>query len=450
MDWGTELGGCGKAALCAAALVALVLWSPLRQRLTAAADRLAALPLGRALLLVVLLTVGARAALLPVLEPRYHADTKEYVEKAAAIADEGSPHSQEVRDTGLVFYRTLGYALPLAGWYRGTGTRGVLSARIFNVLLAGATAALIVLLGAAAGLARAGRAAALLFAVYLPHVQFAQVPYTETWATLLAVAAALAFERLRGDAPTPRARPGWAALLGLSLGALVITRTEFLWLPPLVLLAIAWARRARPATLLAPLALVVVGVALPLVVNHELRAGYPGHLRTSSQGGLILYFGNNAIDVNGHGNATPEVSRRVRELYREDPSGALARDEALAWMRAHPLAAIGNAPKKAYFLWLASPQGFGWEVARGEPGGMPDALAGPLRFAAYVQSLALLALGAFGLWRLRRRSCARAWTVVIALHLALWCVLAASPRNKLMLEPLLMIAASALVLRDDA
>jgi hypothetical protein len=131
----------------------------------------------------------------------------------------------------------------------------------------------------------------------------------------------------------------------------------------------------------------------------------------------------------------------VRELYRLDPTGGRARDEALDWMREHPAAVLGNAPKKAYHLWLGSPQGFGWEVSRGEPGGMSNALAGALRNVAHVQALALLALGLIGLWRLRSRPFVRAWAVVLALHLCVWCLLAASPRNKLMLEPLLLIAA---------
>ena len=40
------------------------------------------------------------------------------------------------------------------------------------------------------------------------------------------------------------------------------------------------------------------------------------------------------------------------------------------------------------------------------------------------------------------------WIVVLVLHLGLWCMLAASPRNKYPLEPFLMLAACAYLIRD--
>jgi hypothetical protein len=176
-----------------------------------------------------------------------------------------------------------------------------------------------------------------------------------------------------------------------------------------------------------------------------MRSGYPGLLRTSSQGGLILYFGNNPIAVNGHGNATPVVAKHVWGLYAKDRSGALARDEALAWMKENPGQVLWNAPKKAYFLWLASPQGFGWLAKRGEhaPNGLPPQIARAFRFAAHAQSLAVLGLGLFGL--LAWRPPYRFWTLILAAHLAMWCLLASSPRNRYPLEPFLLLSGAALV-----
>jgi hypothetical protein len=182
-------------------------------------------------------------------------------------------------------------------------------------------------------------------------------------------------------------------------------------------------------------------VLIPLAVNHEMRDGYPGHLRTSVQSGLILYYGNNPIAVNGYGNATPAVVRHVRTLYEADPTGGLARDEAIAWMKEHPVRVAANAPKKLYHLWLGEPQGFTWHIGAGHAGGTNRVLADVLRHAAWVQALVLLALGVAGV--LRRGAGFGFWTTVLVLHAATWCLLAASTRNRYPLEPLLMVAAAA-------
>ena len=156
-------------------------------------------------MIVLLATAATRVAAMTTFEPRYKADTAEYVEKAEAIADEGSPRRQEVADDGTIFYRPLGSSLVLAGWYRLTGTRGLLSARVHGVLLACAAAWLIVVLGRTVGRETEGRLAALAYAAFLPHVFFASIPYTETFVTLLVLAISILFERcLLYTSPSPR------------------------------------------------------------------------------------------------------------------------------------------------------------------------------------------------------------------------------------------------------
>jgi hypothetical protein len=213
---------------------------------------------------------------------------------------------------------------------------------------------------------------------------------------------------------------------------------------PLAFVLLAWERRNEWREAAAPAALGAAMFLVPLAANHELRDGYPGTLRTSVQGGLILYFGNNPVEVNGYGNATDEVQRRAQALYAKDPTGGAAADEALAWMREHPFQVVANAPKKAFHLWLAEPQGFRWHAAAGAPpSGMDRDVARFLRCAAYVQALALLFAALAG-WR-RLGPERRFWTWTLAVHLAVWCVLAASTRNRYPLEPWLLFAAAALV-----
>jgi hypothetical protein len=444
LSWAGELERFAVHAAAAAALLLLLLvLGPLRSRLAGAVRGVACARRGTVVAAVLTLTLATRLALLPAVHPVYEADIREYVEKAVAIAQDGNPRSVETRADGSHFYRPLGYSLPLAGWYRVTGVPAsaqgrVRSAQVLNVLAACAVAWLLLALGAAAGREAAGRIAALAYALHLPAVVFCLLPYTETWATLTFAASALCFERLRrGDLPRGRAL-ALGAGLGVSQGLLLITRTEFAWLPALTAGLLLWERRRDLARAAVPVTASLAFVLVPFAVNHEMRAGYPGHLRTSVQGGLILYFGNNPIEVNGYGNATPPVAAHVRELYARDPTGGLARDEAIAWMKEHPFEVLLNAPKKLYHLWLAEPQGFGWHIQAGRDPGTDRSLAGVLRHAAWVQSLALLGAGLLALrWRERSQ---RFWILALALHAATWCLLAASTRNRYPLEPLLLTA----------
>jgi 4-amino-4-deoxy-L-arabinose transferase-like glycosyltransferase len=391
---------------------------------------------------VLVVTAGARAATLPLFEPPYRTDVKEYVEKAEAIADDGTPRRQEVKPDGRIFYRPLGSSLALAGWYRLTGTRGLLSARVHGIVLACAAAWLLLVLGRTIGRETEGRLAALGYATLLSHAVFATIPYTETFTTVLVLGISIAFERVRRDL----GGSGAAAALGLLGGWLTITRTELVMLPLLALLLLLWERRREWTEALAPCAVAGVLFLVPLAVNYDLRAGYPGTLRTSCQGGLILYFGNNPIEVNGYGNATPAVQAAVEAMRVRDPSGDLARDAALGWMAEHPGEVLLNSPKKAFHLWLAEPQGFGWHAAAGRPPAeMERTTAAILRSAAYVQSLLILVAGLAGRRLLGAER--RLWTWTLVVHLGAWCLLAASARNRYPLEPWLLLAAAAHVRR---
>ena len=435
MDWPRLLRDFALFGACAAAALCALRWGPGARMMRRASDAVGSWSPHRALLIVLVLTAGAGAATLPLFVPPFNTDVREYVEKAEAIAAEGTPRRQEVRPGGKHFYRPLGSSLALAGWYRLTGTRGLTSARVHGIALACLAAWLILVLGRTIGRDAEGRLAALGYAVYLPHVFFATIPYTETFVTALVLAASVLFERLR------RGRGGLldAAALGLAGGWIGITRTELGYLLPLAALLLVVSRR-RAA--LVPAALAAALFVVPFAVNHELRAGYPGHLRTSVQGGLILYFGNNPIEVNGYGNATPAVVASAREKYAQDPTGGTCRDAALAWMSAHPFEAAANFPKKVFHLWLAEPQGFRWRAAAGEPtAGINARLAAVLRSAAYVQSLLVLAAGLLGLALLGPER--RFWMWALALHLGIWCLLASSTRNRYPLEPWPLIAAAA-------
>ncbi len=436
MDWTSELQRFAVHALIAALAVGLAL-GPCRRFLAHVVARIGGARRGRAIAAAVALTIVVRVVLMPVVRPAYATDVEEYCEKAAAIAVDGNPRAQETRADGTHFYRTLGWSLPLAGWYRVTGMPEtpegrLLGAQTLNIAVAAAIAALLVLLGAAIGHETAGRVAAFGYALYLPAATFALIPYGETWAALLVVASALFLER------ASRGEGGRAIAAGTAFGAaqglLLITRTEFVWMPVVAAVLLV---KSRGRAALAPLVTGVALLAVPFAVNHAMRDGYPGHLRTSVQSGLILYYGNNATEVTGQGNATEAVQHEVAALYAKDPTGGLARDAARDWMQEHPLEVAANAPKKLYHLWLAAPQGLTWQLETDEAG---RGVARVLLHAAWVQSLALLLVALIALKR--RAGVPAFWTWTLVLHALTWALLAASARNRYPLEPLLLVAAA--------
>jgi hypothetical protein len=223
------------------------------------------------------------------------------------------------------------------------------------------------------------------------------------------------------------------------LGLLLITRPEYLWLPFAVVGVVVLRHRGSPGVLLTPVVLGLLALAAPFVVNHTMRAGYPGLMRTSVQGGLILYFGNNPLEVNGHGNGTPATRERLAELSRGDPLRRRATAEALAWMKEHPLSVVANVPKKLYHLWLGKPEGFDWHARAGQPGGLPLGINRVLGAVAWVQWLLLLSAGLIGLLQFRDRLSPLLFLLLA--QSALFALLSATPRFHLPFDPLLALGA---------
>ncbi|MCU0726746.1 MAG: hypothetical protein MUE73_13325 [Planctomycetes bacterium] len=416
---------------------------PGRRLRTGASTLLMRVPRRTFLLSLVLTTGGLRLALLAAFTPPDTVDMREYVEKAKAIAADGHPREQESRPDGTRVYRALGYPLALAGWYAATGWTGTSSARCFNTVLAMLTAWLLVVTGERLRCPAEGRIAALLMAIHLPHAIFSVIPYGETWATLLLLGT-LAALHTTSDALS-RARPGAgpAAIAGALLGLLLITRPEYLWLPAAIAMTGFLRHRGSGLKLLTPVSAGLLALAIPFLVNHAMRVGYPGVLRISVQGGLILYFGNNPLEVNGHGNGTPATRERLAELSRGDPLRRRATAEALGWMKANPLSVLANVPKKLHHLWLAKPEGFDWHVRAGQSGGLPLGLNRFLGAVGWLQWLLLFAAGLLGLFRFRDRFAPL--ILLILAQSALFGLLSAVPRFHLPFEPVLALGTGLLV-----
>ena len=138
-----------------------------------------------------------------------------------------------------LYYGTLAALLTLGGW-PADSPMGILVVRLFQALLAIANAALVLELLRALFPGRLRlHAAGLLFVAFLPmQLYLFHYPTNETLSsTLSLLVLVLAARLLRSDAP----RAGAYALLGLALGAALLTRITTLIVGPPAIAALAWA-----------------------------------------------------------------------------------------------------------------------------------------------------------------------------------------------------------------
>ncbi|WP_426362524.1 ArnT family glycosyltransferase [Streptomyces sp. E-08] len=178
---------------------------------------------------------------------------------------------------GLFFLHPPGYFYLEAGWTKLVGEHadiiaGVHSSRVLNSLLAGVTAALLVLLVARVRSPRAGAVAGLVFALDQFCIRQNDRVLLETATMMWILAGYLVLVGLaRADPPgRPRAR---ALLAGLFLGLAVLTKdhaTLIAVLPLVAALALGWGPPRRL------LALTLSATVLPYAVYVILLAGF-GH-----------------------------------------------------------------------------------------------------------------------------------------------------------------------------
>jgi Tfp pilus assembly protein PilF len=233
----------------------------------------------------------------------------------------------------------------------------LLAARFIQVLLGVVTVDLVFrtgrrLFGTAAGLLAAG--ALVLYGPHYFHLSFllkeGLIIHLTAWALYLGVRAL----EEPGEGGSRQGGAWWG--LGLALGLLCLLRGNFLLLCPMLLGYLLWRVRARLRGYALRLALLGLGLALPLTASlgHNLAAGGQWVL-TTSHGGPNFYIGNNAR-ARGSYAAPPfvragpkweevdfqrEAERRLgRALPRSEVSGYWLR-EGLGFWRQQPLQALG-------------------------------------------------------------------------------------------------------------
>jgi tetratricopeptide (TPR) repeat protein len=273
----------------------------------------------------------------------YLLDLREHVLFSVLVGDAEAFHLWATRLAGGdwigagAFYQAPGYPYLLGLLY--TVLPGPLAARVAQALL-GALTCVVMSRVADRGFGRAvGRGTGVALALYAPLVFYEGQLLKPALALLLLALLLLVLLRLHAR---PARRDAFA--LGLCFGALVLTRENLALLVPLVGYA-GWRARAAARWAL-PLGL---AVALAPLIARNLAAGV-APLTLTTNLGPNLYIGNNP-DADGlyrplvpgrgiHGAEAADALRLARAATGAELDAAGAsrywRDEALAWLAAHP------------------------------------------------------------------------------------------------------------------
>jgi 4-amino-4-deoxy-L-arabinose transferase-like glycosyltransferase len=395
------------------------------------------------LTLVLLLAFGLRieAALTPISDPG--TDSRTYAALAEGLYEGGSYEGEGVpRPSDW----SPGAPLVFAGVYLVTGGADLRAALLAIALLGTATVLLVSLLARRlVGLGSAGTAAGLLAAlaaaVYPTFLDGTGRLLSEPLAGFLLAAAMLAF--LSAAESARRARWG---ITGLLLGALVLTRAEYLPFAPvfaLVALTLVWRREGRRrgavcATLVLAGAVVVVA---PWTIRNALVLDRA--VPVSTGGGKALFIGTY---LPGEGQQVPTKERLI-ELYGPAPTETLLdrvadrhpeldRDRALARIGRENLERYATEQPGAYARMLLEKAGLVWY--RGS-----SPAAAPVGWVWMHRFVLLLALVGLAILALRRRF----EVVLLGLPLvgvtALGALLLAVPRRNVPLMPLVFALAGA-------
>jgi 4-amino-4-deoxy-L-arabinose transferase-like glycosyltransferase len=259
-----------------------------------------------------------------------------------------------------VFYQAPLYPYVLAVVYTIAGP-SALAVRLVQAALGGVSCVLLAAAGRRFFSREVGLVAGLVLAFYGPAIFFAGLVHKMALDLLLTTAVLYALARLDEDA-----RPRWAALAGVCLGCLALTRENALaWLPVLAIWLTWWPRGSKRVlgTFLAAAALVLV----PVAARNAALGGAP--LPTTSQAGVNFYLGNNADAdgtyaplVFGHGSFAQERADAIEIAQRAAPGGPpltpaqVSRywsSRAWSWIAAHPGDFLALLGRKWMLVWSA-------------------------------------------------------------------------------------------------
>jgi tetratricopeptide (TPR) repeat protein/4-amino-4-deoxy-L-arabinose transferase-like glycosyltransferase len=349
-----------------------------------------------------------------------------------------------------VFYQAPLYPYFLGLVYRVAG-RDLLIVRLCQAILGSVACLWLGLAGRRLFSRQAGLIAGLLLALYAPAIFFdALLQKTVLDVFFICLTIWIVSELVERDM-----RQRWPWLwLGLSMGALSLTRENALVLAAAILPWIFLRDRAPNQARVATAGAFVLGLALvlvPVIVRNTIVGG--GLYGVTSQFGPNLYIGNNASADGTYmplraGRGAPEYERQDatelaeravgRHLTPAEISGYWE-NRAIDFIRSHPAAWLRLMGRKVALLLNAT------EAVDTESQESYAEWSTPVRIAAHVGHFGVLVpLAAFGVWatwpQRRRLSVLYAMTMAYAASVVMFCVFA---RYRVPLVPFLVLFASA-------
>lgn len=392
-------------------------------------------------------------------DPRRFDDTVYYDASAQALADghgyaiprlavDVDPSRAATGSDEKVLVATArwppGYPLILAGIYFFFG-HTLMLARLLNVVLGTATVLLVYLLGCRLADRRVGLLGAFLFALYPSHILFSTLLLTEVLFTFLLVAILL-LALAWGE----RGRPAWWRLfaLGVIIGLAAMVRGEAILLPLAVALAYGMIWRS-PWRATASAALMVAGLALvfiPWTVRNAIQLDSP-IIGTTGAGGALIQAHHPVADgkpdlyVEARSQAElahiPYPEREV-ELYNNYV------EDSLRYMREHPGREVQLIGLRFWAMFDRDDSGVVW--LRLQPPVITEGAADVLTVLSQTHYLivTLLAAASAPLWLSLRHPTKAMLMVVAAYYIALHVVLfVGEARYHVPLMPLIALWAAA-------
>jgi len=257
------------------------------------------------------------------------------------------PHHGQLQPTA---FRAPVWPGVLAGVYKLAGSRSPTDGRLAVILIDALTCALLVLLGTRLASRRVGVVAGLVAAVYLPLVANTTQLLSDPLFTLLMVLILLGADHYRRGPSLGR-----AALIGLVLGAAILTRANGALVAVPIVLWMAWASRRAgwPMALARGGLAAVVGLAVlvPWLVRNEARMH--AFVPVATQSGSVLGGAYNSVmlDRSNPSWATWDYDAILTAALKsrsEVEWDRTMRKAGLDWMHDHP----GSTAK----LWVLHAQ----------------------------------------------------------------------------------------------
>ncbi|MCC6916349.1 glycosyltransferase family 39 protein [Nitrosomonas sp.] len=225
----------------------------------------------------------------------------------------------------------------------------IFAARICNMLLGGIAIILCYLTAKEAGAGKIGRlTAAGILALYLPTGVYAVYILKENLMTPLMLGAIWCALRLAHQ-PSKKTAAGCGILFGL----LALTGNAALSLAAAVTLALILAPTTtfRKATFMTLVFAIATAVSAPWMIRNASVIGSPV---MNTNGGFNLYLGNNPA-ATGYFVSIADTPRGstwedLRKIGEAQASETL-KQEAIAWIKDHPVDFLTLAAKKAVYFW---------------------------------------------------------------------------------------------------